>query len=213
MNLVCFPHYTAGGLLCDVLNSVVSEIDYTGGFDNVYHNAGKIGDSDQIFDSYNPVELYEKIDSAMLHEDRWIGTHCWPGILDLSRFDKVINLTTATYRSRVYRWARACKLYFAVNGLDKLSDLDKIDKMRLLAKNYIKPFLPVTSDNVINIEFSSIVDFDYSAFKIIKDNGQYPVWKSQNSFLYNVDFWQSDIAKRFHEAEYETVLNQEYEYQ
>ena len=213
MNLVCFPHYTAGGLLCDVLNSVVSKIDYTGGFDNVYHNAGKIGDSDQIFDSYDPVELYEKIDSVMLYKDRWIGTHCWPGILDLSRFDKVINLTTATYRSRVYRWARACKLYFAVNGLDKLSDLDKIDKMRLLAKNYIKPFSPVTSDNVINIEFSSIVDFDYSAFKIIKDNGQYPVWKSQNSFLYNVDFWQSDIAKRFHEAEYETVLNQEYEYQ
>ena len=213
MNLVCFPHYTAGGLLCDVLNSVVSEIDYNGGFNNIYHNVGKIGDSEQVFDVYDPNRLYEKIDSAMLPNDRWVGTHCWPGILDLSRFDKVINLTTVTYRSRVYRWARACKLYFAVNGLDNLSKLDKVDKMRLLAKNYIKPFSLVTGDNVINIEFSSIVDFDYSAFKIIKDNSQYLVWKSQNSFLYDVDFWQSDIIKRFHEAEYETILNQEYVYQ
>ena len=213
MNLVCFPHYTAGGLLCDILNSVSSEVGDNGGLKNMYHTVGKIGDSDQIFDVYDPTKLYEKIDGAMLPNGQWVATHCWPGILDLSRFDKIINLTTVTYRSRLFRWARAYTLYFNKKGLSELAGIDKIDKMRSLAKNYIKPFTPVMSDNVINLEFSSIVDFDYAAYKIIKDSERYEFWKSHNAFLYDVNFWQSEIVKRFHEAEYESVTGFEYEYQ
>ena len=213
MNLVCFPHYTAGGLLCEVLNSTVSGIGFNGGFSNSFHSLGKIGDSDTIFDLYDPGDLYEKLRYSGAHDTTWAGTHCWPGLLDLTRFHQVINVTTATYRSKLFRWARAYVHYFQNTGEVKgLLDLEKKDKMRLLAKNYIKPFLPVTGSNVLNLEFSSIVDFDTQANSIIGDNPRYKFWKDNNTFLYDPDFWQSDIVERFHEAEFEVVTGTDYVY-
>ena len=208
MNLVCFPHYTAGGLLCEILNSSESSIGKNGGFTNDLHSIGKIGDSDSIFDEYNVNELYEKLENSDLKNNDWIGTHCWPGKLDLTKFNKIINITTVTYRSKLFRWARAYELYFK-NSEDftKLSESEKLVKIKVIVQNYIKPFLPIHGVNTINIEFSSIVDCDLYAKQLINDNNRYNLWKTHNDFLYNSTLWNLDIAKWFNEAEYNSVIN------
>ena len=48
MKLVCFPHYTCGGLLCDILNDTFSNIGTNGGINNIHHSIGKIGDVDTV---------------------------------------------------------------------------------------------------------------------------------------------------------------------
>lgn len=205
MNLICFPHYAAGGLLCEILNSSISAVGEHGGFTNDLHNLGKIGDSDSVFDEYDVNAFYEKIATVNSTENYWIGTHCWPGLLDLSKFTKIINITTVTYRSKLFRWARAYELYF--KNSDPVTNLigqEKLHKIQTLAKNYIKPFLPVYGHNVINIEFSSIVDYDSVAEKIITNSNRYEVWRTNNAFLYNSNLWNSDVAKWLDEAEYKS---------
>jgi hypothetical protein len=54
MNLICFPHYTCGGLLCDILNGTFSEITSDGGVNSIGHGLGKIGDSDTVMIDYDP---------------------------------------------------------------------------------------------------------------------------------------------------------------
>jgi hypothetical protein len=44
MNLICFPHYTCGGLLCDIMEDTMSEFADNGGIASPTHNVGKIGD-------------------------------------------------------------------------------------------------------------------------------------------------------------------------
>ena len=44
MNLICFPHYTCGGVLCDILNQTFSPVLSHGGLGSIHHAIGKIGD-------------------------------------------------------------------------------------------------------------------------------------------------------------------------
>lgn len=212
MNLVCFPHYTAGGLFCEILNNVTSKVSSNGGFLNEYHQYGVIQPDKPVLDDYDPQVLYSQIDQLDIPADAWIGTHCWPGLLDVTRFDKIINITTCTFRSRFFRWARMFNLYFSTRMPTDLDDMDRIDKMRWLAKEYVKPYPVFLADNITNIEFASIVDFDVTAKKILGFNSRYGVWKDTNSFLYDRNLWTSDLALRYYEAEYEIFTGREYEY-
>jgi hypothetical protein len=213
MRLVCFPHYTCGGLLCDLLNHKVSKTGKNGGVDSVQHNLGKIGDSDSVFCNYDVDQLMQRL--ATVKAQNWIGTHCWPGPLPLDKFDQIINITTATYRSRLYRWVRAYHLYYS-HSEPWLSQHEqfRVDKERETAKNYLIAFDPVSHSQVINVEFSEIVEQQPSFMRLVNCHSDaLRQWRSANSFLYSQDLWSSTAAARFHEAELETQLSTQYVYQ
>jgi hypothetical protein len=213
MKLVCFPHYTCGGLLCDLLNHKVSKTGSQGGINNFQHNLGKIGDSDSVFRDYSVDQFMQRV--STIKTQYWIGTHCWPGPLPLSEFQQVINVTTATYRSRLYRWIRAYYLYYSHSEPWLcLTGQQRVDKERETAKNYLIAFEPVYHSQVINIEFAEIVEQQPSFTNIVDCNSDALVqWRDTNSFLYSQDLWSSTAAARFHEAELETQLVTQYVYQ
>ena len=60
MKLVCFPHYTAGGLLCDILQGKFSVIGTNNGINSNEHSLGKIGDSDTVYTDFDAEILTRK---------------------------------------------------------------------------------------------------------------------------------------------------------
>ena len=214
MKLICFPHYTCGGLLCDIFENTFSNIGSNGGLASFSHQIGKIGDSADIFDDFD-VDMFDDIIKNSNNE--YVGTHCHPSKLNLVNFKQVYVITTTTFKSKIYRWARAYHHYFS--RLDEWQNLDvlaRIDKERETAKNYIKSFDPVVTSNVINIEFAEVVEKSLDFQRLTTGtnvNDQLDRWKSNNKFLYDQNFCTSDIVQRFYEAEYEVNLNQQYVYQ
>lgn len=213
MNLICFPHYTCGGLLCDIFSNTFSPVGNNGGIDSISHNYGKIGDSESMHLDFDVSKFYQSIDA--LPPGTWVGTHCHPERLDHSKFDKIILITTSTYRSRLYRWIRAYNHYYLKSApWLNVSGQDRIDKERETAKNYLLPFTPIK--NAINLEFSEVVDTTVEFLSLLphididKDINR---WKSINSFLYDKDIWNSTPVKRYHEAELEVNLQKWYVYQ
>ena len=216
MNLICFPHYTCGGLLCDIFENTFSDIGSNGGLMSFSHQVGKIGDSADIFDDFD-VNIFNDIIKNANNE--YIGTHCHPLKLNLVNFKQVYVITTTTFKSKIYRWARAYHHYFSrSNEWQNLDILARIDKERETAKNYIKSFNPVVANNVINIEFAEVVEKSLGFQRITTGigtnvNDHMDRWRSNNKFLYDQNFWTSNIVQRFYEAEYEVSLNQQYVYQ
>jgi len=217
MNLICFPHYTCGGLLCDIFNNTFSAVGANGGIRSIAHSLGKIGDSNDIHDSYDPNILHKQLEKIRVEQWQWIGTHCHPVLLDITKFDKVLLITTTTFKSKLYRWIRAYHHYY-YNSIPwkNLMGIDRIDKERETAKSYLKPFLPMSATNVINIEFAEVVETSIEFTKLIGDvefDKHVSRWKSLNNFLYDSDIWQTTAVKRFYEAELEANLNTHYLYE
>lgn len=217
MNLICFPHYTCGGLLCDILNNTFSTVGNNGGIASIVHGLGKIGDTDTVFTDFNPLEFQNTISELDLLSNQWIGTHCWPGRIDTSMFEQVMLITTTTFRSKIYRWMRAYYHYYEKSA-PWLSAVDmcRIDKERETAKNYIIPFEPVVRPGIINIEFAEIVEtsVEFKNLMVDKDISDHiDRWKHVNKFLYDADIWKSNPVIRYYEAESETFLQKQYVYQ
>lgn len=217
MNLICFPHYTCGGLLCDIMNNTFSEVAENGGIASVHHSLGKIGDADTVLVDYDPEQLTKELQKIKCDQSTWIGTHCWPGRLELSMFDRVIAVTTTGYRSKLYRWTRAYHHYYMKSTpWTSVRGQARVDKERETAKNYLKAFDPVFHPNLINVEFSEIVENSTEFQQLINyktvDN-HLERWKNINKFLYKDDIWNSVPFKRFYEAELECNLNKYYVYQ
>ena len=216
MNLICFPHYTCGGLLCDILQQTWSDIHSNGGINSLNHRIGKIGDANDIFDTYNVDDFTTQLSEFKSND--WIGTHCWPGILaDTSMIDQLIVITTTTARSKLYRWVRAYHHYYS-NSFDwkKISGMERTDKERETAKNYIKPFLPVEGPNIVNIEFAEIVENKHSFQKLVAGldyTKHLERWREINKFLYADNIWNTAAVLRFYEAELEVNLIQHYIYE
>lgn len=217
MNLICFPHYTCGGLLCDILNGTFSEIAPNGGIASIAHGLGKIGDSDTVMDAYCQ-ETFLTMFEQLKHQytNGWIGTHCWPGCLDLSVAEQVIVITTTTFRSKLYRWIRAYYHYYLTSEpWISVAGQQRIDKERETAKNYLIAFDPVFEQNVVNIEFAEVVEnsVEFQNLTAHYDIGRHlDRWRKINSFLYDPNIWSSTAVQRFYEAEFETCLNKYYVY-
>lgn len=222
-NLICFPHYTCGGLLADILNNTWSSVGANGGINSVHHSVGKIGDSSSIFDDFTQDDFDKVIEEAnnlKLPDNSWIGTHCWTGKIDICKFNHILNVTTTTFKSKMYRWARSYHHYYYPLLKDSLqSKLDQIDSDRENAKNYLIPFLPVHADNVYNIEFSEIVEESVEFIQLINYHQKHILlkkhmnrWKEINAFLYESNLWTDAPAKRLYEAELENNLHKSYIY-
>ena len=221
-NVICFPHYTCGGLLADILNNTWSVVASNGGLESIHHNVGKVGDSNSIFETFTQTEFDSIITSAEQHNlpiGAWLGTHCWPGKISTNKFNTVINVTTCTSRSKIYRWVRTYYHYYVPGNVHIIDNLDRIDKFREGAKQYLSPFTPVVSDQIINIEFCEIVEKTANFCRIMEQytsvlslDKHIARWEQLNSFLYDADLWNSYPVARFHEAEYESLLNTDYIY-
>jgi hypothetical protein len=213
-NLVCFPHYTCGGLLVDILSDQFSPINpISNGVESVAHSLGKIGDANTILTEFDTTQFINKLINLKLSDNEWVGTHCWPGNMNLDIFNQVICVTTMTYRSRIYRWARAFYHYYFNSTPWQLSGMNLVDKQRETAKNYVVPFTPVPG--VINIEFSEIVENNMQFQHLVNGHNadaSLDRWKEINKFLYADDFWQSVPVQRYYEAELELSLAQRYVY-
>jgi hypothetical protein len=218
MNLICFPHYTCGGLLCDIFQKTWSDVTNNGGIASISHSLGKIGDNNGIFSDYDPVALVNNLRGKNIKSDQWVGTHCWPGtISDLSFAQHILNVTTTTFRSKIYRWHRAYHHYYSkLQPWIELSGLTRIDKERETAKNYLDAFLPVYATNVTNIEFCEIVE-NSTQFRKLTANfdteKHLSRWRQLNEFLYQSDIWNSAATKRLYEAELEINLREYYLYE
>jgi hypothetical protein len=213
-NLICFPHYTCGGLLCDILNQKFSSVTTNGGLNSVQHSIGKIGDTDTIFTNYDPNAFIQRVSAMEIPDESWIGTHCWPGRLPLEHFGKVLVVTTTTYKSKIYRWARAYYHYFAPQW-HNLTGIGIIDKARETAKNYIIPFEPLSGPNIQNLEFADVVETTQEfcqAVDFCDYTRHIDRWRDVNAFLYKQKFWQSDIVNYYYQAEFEVNLGRYYVY-
>lgn len=215
MKIVSFSHYTCGGLLCDILNNTFSEVGLHGGISSIHHSIGKIGDNASVYSDFDINEFKQALKN---HTDNsWIGTHCWLGKMDLSMFEKVINVTTMTYRSRLYRWARAYHHYYlGSQPWHGLTGMIAIDKQRETAKNYVKPFEKIVDDRVVNLEFADVVECNANFVRLLPSDEYYrhvERWQQVNHFLYSSDLWFSVAAARFHEAEYEILSGHRYVYE
>lgn len=213
MKLICFPHYTCGGLLCDILNDTFSNIGRYGGINSVEHRLGKIGDVDTINTDFSISELISRLESV--DTNNWIGTHCWPGQLPLDKFDCIICVTTSTWPSKVYRWLRAYHHYFSPQWT-QLTGIELVDKIRETAKNYHVPFDPVVANNIINLEFAEIVENTAEFQHVVKRHNlskHIDRWQSINNFLYKESLWNDPLVKAFYQAEVEINLQRYYKYE
>ena len=215
MKIVSFAHYTCGGLLCDILNNTFSEVGSNGGINSIHHSIGKIGDSDTLHIDFDIDKFKQALQKNQ--DNSWIGTHCWLGKIDRSMFETVINVTTMTYRSRLYRWARAYHHYYmGSQPWQGLTGTLAIDKHRETAKNYVKPCEKIIDDRVVNLEFADVVECTAGFVKLLPSDGYHrhvKRWQEVNHFLYAPDLWFSVAAARFHEAEHEMLLGDRYVYE
>lgn len=213
MKLLCFPHYTAGGLICDILENKFSPIGSHGGILSTTHLLGKIGDSDSIFVEFDPAEFNLML-SAYQDTNTLIGTHCWPGNVTIPGNINIMLITTETSKSRIYRWLRAWHLYFSkLDNTKDLSGLDLIDKQRELAKNYVAPFRAI--HGATSLEFADIVETTAEFYNAVKDSAteqHMTRWKQINHFLYDCDLWNNELVQRYYEAEFEIAHGRFYQY-
>ena len=213
MNLICFPHYTCGGVLCDILNQTFSPVLSHGGLGSIHHAIGKIGDAATPYTTYDPEELLTKI--LLTPSDAWAGTHCWPGNLSFDNFNQIINITTVTERSKIYRWVRAYRHYYSKEW-SGITGIELLDKMRETAKNYLISTEPVFNSSVYNLEFSEVVDSSTEFYKFFtQDNTNMHMerWSKINDFLYDTNLWNFPEVKAYYQAEYETKLKKYYIYE
>jgi len=213
MKLLCFPHYAGGGLLCDILENKFSPVHKNGGLDSLSHSYGKIGDSESTFTNFDQNKFNIFLSNAKDHE-LIIGTHCWPGEMDLSMCDQVILITTETTRSKIYRWLRAWHLYFSKQDhISSLTGMELVDKQRETAKNYLQAFGAIP--HYCNLEFADIVETTAEFYDIMSGmeiKTHMDRWKSLNSFLYDSNLWNNSLVKRYHEAEFELAHGKYYKY-
>jgi hypothetical protein len=220
MKIVSFPHYTCGGLLCDMLNNTFGRVGNHGGIHSMYDFFGKIGDVDTVFDNFSETTFFAALENFSVSSNKnvWIGTHCWVGSINLESdlITQVISITTETHRSKMYRWFRTYHHYFKKSDpWQNLSGIDEIDKQRESAKNYIKPFARINHPKVINLEFSDVVENTVTFSSMFNQDVSHHItrWREVNHFLYDNSIWTSDAAQRFHEAEYEYYLDRRYRYE
>lgn len=212
-NLISFPHYTCGALLCDILNDKISPLGNRGNIQSFEHSLGKIGDTDTVQTEFDHEAFFKKL-KTVDKSDLWVGTHAHPNLGISKKFDKIVLITTCTHRSQIYRWARVYHHYFKP-AWQELSGMELIDKVRETAKNYLVPFEPVLQPNIVNLEFADVVD-DTEEFQSLVQGHNYQTsmtrWKSVNSFLYQDNFWNSFEVKTFYQAEFEKNHKRYYVY-
>lgn len=193
MNLICFPNYTCGAILCDILNKESSQVGENNNFYSAKHNYGKIPANTYNGKDFDVDALYAKtlrLDNIGNLRGAWIGTHCWPGLIDSTLYNNIICISTENRNSRIYRFARI--FYTMVSG--RWPNQPKPQKPKDIY-NYDVAFEKVYMPNVINIEFEDWVNLTPEVEKILLDfagheykkhlDNRRKVWVELNDFLFD----------------------------
>jgi hypothetical protein len=185
--------------VCDLLNSHTNPmLGYK--TTNAEHSAFKVGDSFTIHTDID-IDMWNQRISKYSHTDSWLGTHTHPTVIpDLSKFDKILAITTSSRKSKLYRWLRYYHGWYLTAFPDwKESDsIESIDKIRELAKNVFEEFVP--HPLCINIEFEDIVNGNFvTQYNLNKE--YFDQWATNNHWLYQDT--KSWAVCRFDEAESE----------
>lgn len=184
MNLICFPNFTAGALICDLLNNTTSEFNGIV-VRNKAHNFLKINDNGRVCRLFHKPHWDRQLNGTnilllgaeILNKDLtnfYVGTHSHPNCIPkeyLDRFNKIIAVTTETQESKFFRYSRMC------HGLE--GTLPEHN-----ANNVIESF--ESSTYCTNIEFKDIVNGKYIVENDLNYE-HYENWKKVNSFLYSID--------------------------
>ena len=176
MNLVCFPSFTGGGLVCGLLNERFTPIDGMT-VNSKEHNIFKTGDNWKSPYKEYLKELWDYNVKIYGRTRYWFGTHCHPSVIEcLASFDKKIAITTTTTTSKYYRFLRSYYIYFQ-NNTDPEFNMDG------LVSNILNDEFEPHND-CTNIEFSDIVDGTFvKEYNLNLD--YFNIWKEKNIFLYN----------------------------
>lgn len=184
MNLVCFPNYCAGGLVCDLLNNKKNKIVDGTIAASQEHNFFKVGNNgilvQRTFDRKEWDRLFSYYSAKEWTKSIWYGTHIHPSVIpNLSEFKRVICITDETRLSKLYRIIRLYNI-----ELIKEPDINKrigslIGNMKLLKDTF------TSHKDCTNIEFCDIVDG-----KFVRDNdldvSYFEEWKQANAWLYDL---------------------------
>jgi len=192
MNLIAYPAWTCGGLLCDILNKTLSPVDKNGGIGLPYHKGLLIVHGGNTNDNSM---FKEKVKTIDLTEDIWVGTHTYPDEIDITYFNKVIVVNLTTCASITYRYARILYQCLYGNGINGNRKPSEPDTWRCPAFNKI------FGDNVDNIEFEDVVKWNKNLVDLLDkhcnkedqsfiDNRK-RVWTTLNKFLYDRDYIES----------------------
>lgn len=209
MKLVCFCNNTAGGLVCDLLNGKDSLVTgyKTNGPEHSYLKLGDTSTVQYTVDNSHWDELVNKHKGT----NAWVGTHCHPnGIPNIDSFDKILIITTESRESKLYRWLRYYYGWFCHTYPDwyETDELERIDKVRELAKNVFPPF--VSFPGGLNVEFADVV-----AGKFVSDHGLnkevFSSWKERNPWLTDHVTYKWGVD-RFNEAEWELLHQKPFKY-
>lgn len=210
MKLICFSNNTGGGLVCDLLNNTQTKQNAYY-IPNTEHAIFKLLDTATISTNVNNIAQWMNLSKQYKSSDLWYGTHTHPsGIPNLEDFEDVLIITTMSRESKLYRFLRYYYgWFFLVNPVWKEDNsLEKIDKIRELAKNVFVEFYPWKDYRCV--EFSDIV-----SGKFVTDNNlnydTYCSWRDNNLFLFDssLNSWGID---RFNEAEYEMTTGNSFKY-
>jgi hypothetical protein len=215
VNLVCFPHYTCGGLFCDILNKESSKFGNSYNIESFKHSIGKAPPKNYYNGTgFDKEVLYNR--TLYSNENRhgvqispeskhWLGSHCWPGEFDTSLYDNIILITTENERSKLYRYARV--FYTMIAG--KYPLVSKPKRPADIQSYKTLGYQTVVAKNIYNLEFEDVVDWKQNVEELLLQftgkefiHHMYrrrDAWKQVNNFLFDerLDYvikeWQSTV--------------------
>ena len=187
MNLVTVGSYCAGALVSDLLNGVRSTFE-TSVIQSRWNHILKASNDGSFLHLVLPDHTQDWISKTeMLVKKNWtqgkyFATHQPPQIIpNLDIFERVINVTTQTDKSRFYRFLR--HYYVEINGQKILQDTHK-DEVRFMINicKYDPTWVDSNAPNVTNIEFEDVVEGRFCD-SIDGDQTHMASWKKRNAFI------------------------------
>lgn len=193
-NVVCFPDFGLGGIICTILNNsdlVFNDSRLVGSTKNNEHNALKdVTDWDAALTALEP--------------DRWYGTHNEYGTFPTKNVGNIIQITTENIQSRFIIFLRAYQ--FLKPDWVENNTLDSIDPIRELAKQYALPYIIKKKKQCYNIE---LIDLVTNPKLLFEDLTVWNHWLEKNQYLVSPSVWATN---RFNEALWEIIHQQPYKY-
>lgn len=222
MNLICYSHYTGGGILCNILNKFPRDRERkVGARINNFEHFLFIGDNWTVYDDFD-VNRFEYQRQKVLQrnfdpewrKNKFFGTHCHPIKINLANFNHAISITTDSKLSQLYRWLRAYHLYFKPQWQSYYNQ-ERQDLLRETAKSYHRPFYHCAKERLIEIEFADMVHknskFTNMCQQLVQepDFYRFDEWLNLNNFMFEPD---KEAVNAFWEAEYELSVQHRYVY-